>query len=112
MLSLRLRLHCGFRVGTGARFPVLEPGNEQSDIFLKWMLIVVVIIVVDLAWLLIGVGLGSIAIRPRSERAFNLPTVPCEQALEVIPVNLGELCAIAAPVCNSAPYAGSLPHLR
>ena len=49
----------------------LLPRNPGGDIVLKWILIVVVILAVDFAWLLVGVALKQAALRPRSERILN-----------------------------------------
>jgi threonine/homoserine/homoserine lactone efflux protein len=43
-----------------------------SDLLLKWTLCVAVILVVDLAWLLVGVALHEATLSPRTERALNL----------------------------------------
>lgn len=53
-------------------FAILEPAYGFADGLLKWTTCVVVMAVVDLAWLLAGVGLGRIALEPRTERLMNI----------------------------------------
>jgi threonine/homoserine/homoserine lactone efflux protein len=50
----------------------LVPTSMSHDAFIKWLLIVVVMIVVDLIWLVIGVALGRTALSPHHERIMNL----------------------------------------
>lgn len=47
-------------------------GNQQADSAIKWVLCVVVMMVVDIAWLLIGVALKQVRMRPSAERAVNV----------------------------------------
>ncbi len=46
--------------------------HPESDALLKWVLCVLVILVVDLAWLLVGVALKRATLAPRAERAMNV----------------------------------------
>jgi threonine/homoserine/homoserine lactone efflux protein len=46
--------------------------DPQVDVFLKWILCVIVAIVVDLAWLFVGVRLQRAALRPLTERILNV----------------------------------------
>lgn len=50
----------------------LVGGDASADGLLKWLLIVLVTVVVDLAWLMAGVALGRARLPPRAERALNL----------------------------------------
>jgi threonine/homoserine/homoserine lactone efflux protein len=50
----------------------LVQGSHQRDVALKWALCVVIIIVVDLAWLFVGVQLRRLRLGSRSERILNL----------------------------------------
>jgi threonine/homoserine/homoserine lactone efflux protein len=50
----------------------LLPADPQADLFFKWLLCVLVILVVDLAWLLVGVGLNKASLPPAGERVLNL----------------------------------------
>jgi threonine/homoserine/homoserine lactone efflux protein len=45
--------------------------DRQVDVLLKWFLCVIVAIVVDLAWLFVGVKLQRAALRPLTERILN-----------------------------------------
>jgi threonine/homoserine/homoserine lactone efflux protein len=45
--------------------------DPQVDVLLKWVLCVIVAIVVDIAWLFVGVKLQRAALRPLSERILN-----------------------------------------
>jgi threonine/homoserine/homoserine lactone efflux protein len=45
--------------------------DRQVDVLLKWFLCVIVAIVVDLAWLFVGVTLQRAALRPLTERILN-----------------------------------------
>lgn len=47
-------------------------GNQQADSALKWVLCVVVMMVVDIGWLLIGVALKRVKMRAPAERAVNI----------------------------------------
>ena len=47
-------------------------GAPTEDLFVKWLLIVAAMIVVDIAWLLAGVALHQATLQPRTERALNL----------------------------------------
>ena len=51
---------------------LLVVGNQAADSALKWVLTVLVMILVDLAWLAIGVWLGSAALSPAAHRRVNL----------------------------------------
>ncbi|WP_052215869.1 LysE family translocator [Sphingomonas sp. ERG5] len=53
-------------------FAILTPAYGFADGLLKWTLCVVVMAVVDLAWLLAGVALGRLTLTPRAERIMNL----------------------------------------
>lgn len=53
-------------------FILLDPAQGLGDGGLKWLLVVVVMIVVDIAWLLAGRALGRIEMAPRAERAMNI----------------------------------------
>lgn len=46
--------------------------SPQDDIMVKWVLCVIVMIVVDFAWLLAGAALHRWTLQPRTERALNL----------------------------------------
>jgi len=46
--------------------------DPQADILLKWTLCVAVMLIVDLAWLLVGVALNNASLRPAAERTLNL----------------------------------------
>jgi threonine/homoserine/homoserine lactone efflux protein len=46
--------------------------DRQVEVLLKWFLCVIVAIVVDLAWLFVGVTLQRAALRPLTERILNL----------------------------------------
>jgi threonine/homoserine/homoserine lactone efflux protein len=50
----------------------LVQGSHQSDVLLKWVLCVVVIVVVDLAWLFAGIQLRRLRSSSRAERILNL----------------------------------------
>jgi threonine/homoserine/homoserine lactone efflux protein len=50
----------------------LVQGNGQADTLLKWFLIVVVMIVVDVIWLYVGVFLGGLTLSLKGERALNV----------------------------------------
>jgi threonine/homoserine/homoserine lactone efflux protein len=50
----------------------LVPHDRQIDALLKWSICVIVAIVVDLAWLFIGVKLRQAALRPLTERILNI----------------------------------------
>lgn len=45
--------------------------SAKADLALKWTLCVVVMVVVDLAWLLVGVALNRANLRPMTERVLN-----------------------------------------
>ena len=45
--------------------------DGQVDALLKWFICVIVAIVVDLAWLFVGVRLQRAALRPQTERILN-----------------------------------------
>jgi len=46
--------------------------DTVADMSIKWMVCVVVMIVVDLAWLWAGVTLGRVNLRPTTERVINV----------------------------------------
>ncbi len=46
--------------------------GASADATLKWVLIVAVILVVDMAWVLVGAALHRAALPPRAERAMNI----------------------------------------
>lgn len=50
----------------------LMGANPQGDLALKWTLCVIVMIVVDFAWLLVGAALHQATLSPGKERALNL----------------------------------------
>lgn len=50
----------------------LIAGNQQADSLVKWLLCVIVMIVVDIGWLLIGVALKQVQMSPAIERAVNI----------------------------------------
>jgi threonine/homoserine/homoserine lactone efflux protein len=45
--------------------------DPSADILLKWALCVGVMLIVDLAWLLIGVAMNQTSLRPAAERTLN-----------------------------------------
>ncbi|HEV2673940.1 MAG TPA: LysE family transporter [Aliidongia sp.] len=47
-------------------------GAPTADLLVKWLLMVAAMIVVDIAWLLVGVALHQAILRPATERALNL----------------------------------------
>ncbi|PHS77272.1 MAG: threonine transporter [Rhodospirillaceae bacterium] len=51
---------------------VLVPGNASGDLWAKWALCVAVMIVVDIIWLLVGVGLKQTRMSASKERLFNV----------------------------------------
>jgi len=51
---------------------VLMPGNAVLDSWAKWALCVAVMIVVDIVWLLVGVGLKQTHMSATKERLFNV----------------------------------------
>jgi threonine/homoserine/homoserine lactone efflux protein len=53
-------------------FILLDPAQGLGDGGLKWLLVVLVMILVDIAWLLAGRALGRIEMAPRAERAMNI----------------------------------------
>jgi len=50
----------------------LVAGGGVHDAALKWLLVVLVILAVDLAWLLVGVSLRQARLRPVAEKRLNL----------------------------------------
>ena len=54
-----------------ASYPILA-GRETADLGVKWLICVAVMIVVDLAWLWLGVVVGKARLTLRAERAMNL----------------------------------------
>jgi len=50
----------------------LVQGSHQRDVLLKWVLCMMVIIAVDLAWLFAGVQLRRLRLSSRAERILNL----------------------------------------
>jgi len=53
-------------------FAILLPAYGFADGLLKWGTCVLVMALVDFAWLVVGVGLGRVTIGPRTERAMNV----------------------------------------
>lgn len=53
-------------------FVLLNPAFETADTIAKWVACVIVMIVVDFAWLAIGAALGRIRLSPTSERTMNM----------------------------------------
>lgn len=51
---------------------LLVIGSALGDGILKWALVVVVMLVVDILWLLLGVALGRASLPPRAERTLNI----------------------------------------
>jgi threonine/homoserine/homoserine lactone efflux protein len=54
-----------------AAYPIVR-ARETADLGLKWLICVIVMVVVDLAWLWLGVVVGRARMSPRAERAMNL----------------------------------------
>ena len=54
-----------------ASYPIVG-GRETLDLGVKWLICVAVMVVVDLAWLWLGVMVGKARMTPRAERAMNL----------------------------------------
>lgn len=54
-----------------AAYPIVRQ-RETADLGLKWSICVIVMVVVDLAWLWLGVVVGKARMSPRAERAMNL----------------------------------------
>jgi threonine/homoserine/homoserine lactone efflux protein len=50
----------------------LVADDARADGLLKWLLVVLVMLVVDLGWLLAGIALGWAKLAPRTERLLNL----------------------------------------
>jgi len=50
----------------------LVGAGGSADAALKWLLIVVVILIVDLAWVLVGAALHRASLPPRIERGMNI----------------------------------------
>jgi hypothetical protein len=50
----------------------LIKGSAQRDTFIKWCLLVAVMIVVDIIWLYVGVILRGLILSPNSERVLNV----------------------------------------
>ena len=53
-------------------FTLLPANSAFADGALKWGLCVVVMVVVDLGWLILGMVFGRVALSPLAERLFNL----------------------------------------
>lgn len=53
-------------------FSVLQPAYGLTDTLIKWIALVVVMALVDLAWLLAGVALGRVSLSRRAERSMNV----------------------------------------
>lgn len=53
-------------------FSVTTPAFGPADQLGKWLICSAVNVVVDFAWLLVGVGLGRLTLTPRTERAINI----------------------------------------
>jgi threonine/homoserine/homoserine lactone efflux protein len=65
----------------------LFKGSAQHDIFTKWLLLVVVMIVVDIVWLYVGVILRGLILSPNGERVLNVAiglTVPVAAGLAFV----------------------------
>jgi threonine/homoserine/homoserine lactone efflux protein len=54
-----------------AAYPIVRQ-RETADLSLKWLICVVVMVVVDLAWLWLGVAVGRTRMTPGGERIMNL----------------------------------------
>lgn len=54
-----------------AAYPIARD-RQPLDLSIKWLICVVVMVVVDLAWLWLGVVVGKARMTPRAERAMNL----------------------------------------
>lgn len=50
----------------------LVKDSAQHDVFAKWLLLVLVMIVVDIIWLYVGTFLRGLAMSPSNERMLNL----------------------------------------
>ena len=53
-------------------FKILSGAQPVADMMIKWSVCVIVMAIVDLAWLLAGVALGRISLTPRAERLLNV----------------------------------------
>lgn len=53
-------------------FVIVEPAFGATDTLTKWIACVIVMIVVDFAWLAAGAGLGRITLAPKAERIMNI----------------------------------------
>lgn len=53
-------------------FSIAAPAHGTHDNFLKWLILVAVMIVVDTAWLAAGAGLGRIRMTSAAERSMNI----------------------------------------
>lgn len=53
-------------------FAIAAPAGGLADGAVKWALCVLVMVVVDFAWLGLGMSFGRIALSAPAERAFNL----------------------------------------
>lgn len=74
--------------------PAIIPGSRPGDVALKWSLIVMVIVAVDLAWLAIGARLRHFGLSPASERTINIA--------------LGLLILIAVALASLEPFQNSV----
>jgi threonine/homoserine/homoserine lactone efflux protein len=54
-----------------ASYPIFA-GRPPADLGAKWLICVAVMVVVDLAWLWLGVVVGKARLTPRAERVMNL----------------------------------------
>jgi threonine/homoserine/homoserine lactone efflux protein len=54
-----------------ASYTLIKDGARQ-DAFTKWLLLVVIMIAVDIAWLYAGVFLRGLMLSPKGERALNV----------------------------------------
>lgn len=50
----------------------IAPKHPPADAGIKWILCVIVMIVVDLAWLWLGAVLGMVRLAPKAERVMNI----------------------------------------
>jgi threonine/homoserine/homoserine lactone efflux protein len=54
-----------------ASYPIVGD-HETTDLWIKWLICVAVMVLVDLAWLWLGVVVGKARLTPRAERVMNL----------------------------------------
>jgi threonine/homoserine/homoserine lactone efflux protein len=53
-------------------FTLLPSASMLAEGVMKWSICVAVMILVDFAWLALGMGLGKVSLSPSAERAFNI----------------------------------------